>query len=143
MELHDICAICIEPLGTKEASDGMLVSMPGCKHVFHVKCFFEYVGFGGSTCPVCRNVVIKAAPTTTSPQTAIVAGPGRALAPYHAIQVQGLEAAAATATATAEEQSGNTSLFLRYSHKMALGLSGMFIVYISYMYVTISFFGMD
>ena len=86
----DICAICIESLSDtpddtnisssnsnsiqtrRDALHGALdttkkiIYLPGCKHTFHVKCFFDYMHYNDInvdvTCPICRRTIIKAIP---------------------------------------------------------------------------------
>lgn len=47
------CVICLQDFENKDEGR----ELPGCRHVFHVKCIDEWLVRQGS-CPVCRRDVI-------------------------------------------------------------------------------------
>ena len=63
------CHVCLKIMQPLEIVQGIL----GCPHIFHKECIMMWLGGKGSSCPVCRNEVIKhvrlsvMTPTTDEP----------------------------------------------------------------------------
>jgi len=88
----DVCTICLEDLvekgdgGDSNVSNSSLMTLPGCRHVYHTACFFDYMkrcdvirwSGGRVTCPMCRGevMIIPMAPPRL-PATTIRVDAGR------------------------------------------------------------------
>ena len=57
----DVCAVCLDPVETREHS-----RMPGCGHRFHVHCMLTWVQYD-PRCPVCRAVPAGVTPRPKPP----------------------------------------------------------------------------